>query len=431
MQTKHDRQPITTDETATPDPVRKFRVRLFIDLSSSYGRSLLQGVSEYVKKFKNWEFETTFSYFGEKHPDKVRIDKTKIDGIITFTPNENILAEVIRSGIPAIIKGSDQPVRDYINFHTDNIMLSKKVFDHFRHLGFIKFAYCGFGHLHWSKERCEAFLHIIARNGYGLDVYPKRPAQKSKKWADEKPILQHWLRSLPKPIGLLAANDFRGKEVLEACLDANIKVPEEIAVLGVDNDDCICPFTSPPLSSIGRHFRKAGYEAAVVLTTLMSGNIPDSHEIILEPQEVTQRQSTDILAVENPTVVEALLFIRANKHKSLSIAEVAEHVAVHSRILYNLFIKYLNHTVYEEIKRVRTDEIARLLLESDLTIAEIAREMGFSNTDNFSRYFFQAKKMSPTEYRNHFLPFEDNLRAVQNLSGHDQDRSGHGPNGRS
>ena len=384
---------------------RKFRVRLIIDISSSYGRNLLKGISEYVQKNENWEFETTFSFFGVNHYKEYQFDKDKINGIIIFSPEKKVLLNAIESGIPAIVKGVDKPVSGYINIHTDNMMLCKKAFDHFRHLGFEKFAYCGLDPLYWSKERCQALQHIVAVNGHELIVYPKLRNQTLRKWENEKPILEKWLKSLPKPIGLLAANDFRGKEVLEACLEAQIAVPKEIAVLGVDDDDCICPFTNPPLSSIKRCFHKGGYESAVALNSLMLGEIPEKHEIIIEPREVIQRQSTNVLAVDNSTVAEALLFIRSQENQFLSVTQVANHVAAHPRVLYNLFKKYLGHTVYDEIKRVRSDEIARLLLETDMTVSQIAQEMGFDNSDNFARYFYQAKKMSPTAYRDYYIPF--------------------------
>ena len=176
-------------------------------------------------------------------------------------------------------------------------------------------------------------------------------------------------------------------------------------MLGVDNDDCICPFTSPPLSSIARCFNKAGYEAAMTLTSLMSGESPKSHEITVETKGIVPKQSTDILATDNRIIVEAIHFIRSNVNKPLTVAQVADHLAIHPRVLFNLFKEYLGHTVFDEIKHARIDEIARLLLETDLTVTDIAYEMGFNTPDNFSRYFHQAKQMSPTDFRNQYASF--------------------------
>ncbi len=374
-----------------------------MDLGSSYGRNLLQGISRYVQEVEHWKCETTFTFFGSNAVIGT-IEKSNMDGIIFFSPDKNDLSKVLKSGIPAIVKGVDKPVPGFINFYTDNMMVCKKAFDHFRSLGFERFAYCGFDWLYWSKERSQAFEHILMINGYELKLYPIPKKKIQRKWKNEQSILTEWLLDLPKPIALLAANDFRAKEVLEVCKKEGIEVPRQIAILGVDDDDCICPFTTPPLSSIGRIFKKAGYEAAETLNTLMSGRSPERHEIVVEPKEVIARQSTNILAVKHPDVAKALLFIRKNKTKPLSVTMVADHVAVHEHMLSRLFKENIGHTVYHEIKRVRSDEISRLLLETNWTVSEIAHEMGFKDTVNFARYFSQAKGMSPTAYRDYYIP---------------------------
>ncbi len=381
-------------------PKRKFHVYLIIDISSSYGRNLLAGVSQYVQKYQNWEIETMLSFIGRDSYKETSIRKGNFDGIIVFTPENRLLLKVIRSGVPAIVKSIKQPISGYINFCTDNFMLCKTAYEHFRQLGLSRFAYCGLDSLYWSGERRDSLRQIIDSNNYKLNIYPTPRTKKLRLWENEKYILIKWLTSLPKPIGLLAANDFRAKQVLDACLEADIEVPGEIAVLGVDNDECICPFTNPPLSSIYRFFSKAGYEAALALNDLMTGKKCPTSEIIIETREVIQRQSTNILAVENAGVAEALIFIRSNKNKPLNVEEVAAQVAIHPRVLYNLFKKHLGYTIYDEIKRVRTEDIACLLLETDLTISQIAWQMGFKNIDHVARYFRKIKKMNPSAYRN-------------------------------
>ncbi len=383
---------------------QKFRVLLIIDLSCSYTRNLLKGVFQYGQKNGKWEVETTFSFLGKDYHTELSFDKGQIDGIICFDVATKILKKVLQSGIPTILRGPGRAMQGYINICTDNLMLCKMAFDYFRHLGFENYAYCGIPNLIWSKDRCQALQHIVTVHGYELIVYPPLRNKNLRKWHNEKPILIKWLQSLPEPIALLVANDFRGKEVLEACRDARIDVPEKIAVLGVDDDECVSPFTSPTLSSIRRSYFKAGYEAAETLNSLISGQIPQRHEVIVEPQEVIQRQSTDIFAVDHPDVAEALLFIHSNKTKPLTIEQVADHVAVHKRVLYNLFKKYMGHTVHEVIRRVRSDEIARLLLETDLTVSQIAYHVGFDNVGHFARYFKQAKTMSPMAYRDYYIP---------------------------
>jgi LacI family transcriptional regulator len=386
---------------------KKFRVFLIIDISSSYGREMLKGISLYAQKYKNWEFDITFtSFFGKNFYVELEPVKEKIDGIIAYTPEKKLLSKVLRSGIPAIVKGIDKSIPGYINFSTDNFMLCKRAFDYFRVIGLEKFAYCGLDVLHWSRERLEALRQITLANGFELVVYPKPRTKTLRLWENEKPVLAKWLSSLPKPIGLLAANDFRAKEVLEVCAEAQIAVPEEIAVLGVDNDECICPFTSPPLSSIDRFHQKAGYEAALALNRLMSGKKVEADVILIEPKGVVQRQSTNILAVENPTIAEALRYIRSHITEPIAVEDVTRQIAVHPRWLYELFKQNLGYTVHDEIKRVRTDEIARMLLDTNLTVSQIAHQMGFRNVDHVARYFHSVKRLTPIAFRNQYKHFQ-------------------------
>jgi LacI family transcriptional regulator len=381
----------------------KLRVLLVIDLSCSYTRNLLKGVSQYAQNNENWDVETTFSFLGKDYHKDLIIDKDTIDGLICFAVDSKMLRKVLESKIPAIVRGPDKPIHGYINFSTDNLMLCKMAYDYFRHLGFQHFAYCGIPQITWSTERADMMRHILSVHGHSLMVYPPR-AKIPRKWIDEKPILTKWLQDLPKPIALLAANDFRGKKVLEACWACGIQVPEQIAVLGVDDDECVSPFTRPTLSSIRRSYLKAGYEAAETLNSLMTGQVPEQHVIVVEPQEIIVRQSTNIFAVSDPRIAEALLFIDSNKTKPIAIDDVARHVAVHKRVLYNLFKEHTGQTVHESIRSVRSDHIAKLLLETDLTVSQIASQVGFDDVGHCARFFKKAKGMSPTDYRNYYIP---------------------------
>jgi len=381
----------------------KLHVLLIIDLSCSYTRSLLKGISKYAQKNEHWDVETTFSFLGKDYHQYIRLEKGAINGIICFDVDSKILRKVLGSNIPTIVRGPDKPIHGHINFSTDNLMLCKMAYDYFRHLGFSNFAYCGIPHVFWSTERADMMRHILSVHGHPLMVYPPR-AKIPRKWTAEKPILTKWLLELPKPTALLAANDFRGKEVLQACGECGIQVPEQIAVLGVDDDECVSPFTRPTMSSIRRSYLKAGYEAAETLNSLMTGQVPEQHVIIVEPQEVIVRQSTNIYAVSDPRIAEALLFIDSNKTKPIAIDDVAGHVAVHKRVLYNLFKEHTGQTVHESIRTVRSDHIAKLLLETDLTVSQIAQQVGFEDVGHCARFFKKAKGMNPKDYRNYYIP---------------------------
>jgi LacI family transcriptional regulator len=375
------------------------RVCLVVDISSTYARSLLKGVSKYSQRHYNWEFETNIPFFGKQvyHPGDFL--KTKTDGLIVFTNDKNMLKKALDSGIPAIVKGIDKPIPDRINFTTDNFLLAKKAYDYFRGLGLTSIAYCGLDNLGWSKNRRFALETIAAESESELIVYPTPRTKKLREWENEMPLVIEWLKGLPKPIGLLAANDFRGKEVLDACRKAGIDVPDEVAVLGVDNDECICPFTNPPLSSVSRFCEAAGYDAAKALDCLMSNKDAGTTAIIIEPNSVVVRQSTDTLAVKNMPLADAIRYIRSNASKSFTAEDVATQVGVHPRLLHEQFKKEIGHSVHDEIRKVRVDKIAEMLLETDLTIYQIAYDLNLKSPDQIARYFRKQKGMIPSEFR--------------------------------
>ena len=375
------------------------RVRLIIDISSLYGRDILKGVARFSQEYSNWEFEADIHYFSKPLQMSAEFVKEKFDGVIVWTYNKGMLKKTLDSGIPAIVKGIDKPVAGYINFITDDLLIAKMAHEYFRGLGLTSIAYCGLDSQDWSKPRQFALERIAADNGTELVVYPAPRIKKMREWKNEMPLLIEWLKQLPKPIGLLAANDLRGKQILEACRKAAIDVPSEIAVLGVDDDECICPFTNPPLSSISRFCEAAGYEAAKALDCLMAGRPADATAIIIEPNKVVVRQSTDKIAVKNQTLADAVHYIRSNAEKHLTVEGVAKHVSAHPRWLHEQFKKQIGHTVHDEIRKVRVDKIAEMLLETDLTIYQIAYELNLKSPDQIARYFRKQKGMSPSEFR--------------------------------
>jgi len=212
--------------------------------------------------------------------------------------------------------------------------------------------------------------------------------------------MAHWLQRLPKPVGLMAANDDRARQVVEACNVAGILVPSEMGVIGVDNDDVVCGLSDPPLSSVAVNFDRAGYETARALDCLMNGKGPVPSRIIVRATHVVVRRSTDVIAVEDDVVAKALRFIRANtRNEKLNVGEVARSAGVSRRLLEKRFRRELGYSVLNEIRRVRTDKIAQLLVETQMPVSAIAEALGFSEIQHFARYFHSAKKMSPLAYR--------------------------------
>ncbi len=216
----------------------------------------------------------------------------------------------------------------------------------------------------------------------------------------EQNRLVEWLKRLPKPVGLMAGNDVCGSHIIEACRIARLQVPDQVAVIGVDNDELICDLTDPPMSSITLNTEHAGYQAAALLDRLMAREKMTGQNILVRATHVVTRQSTDILAMEDRTVAEAIRFIRQHSKEAVQVGDVVDQVAMSRRNLELRFRKALNRSIYSEIKRIRTQQIIRLLCETDLPISEIALQLGHPSDKHIARYFKQQIGMSLKEYRN-------------------------------
>jgi LacI family transcriptional regulator len=322
-----------------------------------------------------------------------------IDGIIMREqPNTE---ELLKLGIPTVIASyREENISEVPCVDVDCAKIGKMAAEHFLNKGFRKFAYCGFDFMYWSRRRAKGFADKLAKAGFDVIFYTPPKKGSIISWDDEQPYVRKWLESLPKPVGLFTCNDDRGEQVIEACRLAGIRLPDEVAVLGVDNDEFICNLSAPPLSSVRLSTEKAGFEAAETLGRLMAGELSAAHKtIMVSPIDIVTRQSTDMLAIEDPEVAKAVHFIRHNSNGPLQVMDVV-NVANLSRCgLYLRFHKALGYSVYDEIKRSRAERIAKLLLNSDLSISQIALQLGFTDANHIARYFKKVKGMTPLVYR--------------------------------
>ncbi len=215
--------------------------------------------------------------------------------------------------------------------------------------------------------------------------------------------LARWLLSLPSPVGVLAGSDEQGAQVVEACRLAGLRVPEAVGVLGVDNDELLCSMGNPPISSVAVNYERAGYDAAQALDEAMRLPTALAAKIITaSPTHVMARRSTEAAAAQDPHLARALRVIRDRVSQPLAVDEVARVAGLSRRALERRFRTEIGHSILEEIRRLRTDQIARLLVESRLPIGRIADVMGFEDVQHFARYFRSSRQISPLAYRRMF-----------------------------
>jgi LacI family transcriptional regulator len=221
-------------------------------------------------------------------------------------------------------------------------------------------------------------------------------------WENELPLLIDWLKSLPKPVGLMACNDDRSQHVADACRVAKIHIPGDLALIGVDNDEYICTLSNPTLSSICLNPEMVGYQAAEILDAQMSGREVQNTTVIGGPTHVIARKSTDIMMVNDEDIHDALLYIRQNFNNPIQVVDVAQAVSISVRSLHKRFSYQVGCSVLDHIRRLRVERICQLLMETNWSVTQIANTMHFSSTKQLDRVFQHVKNTTPTEYRRSF-----------------------------
>lgn len=381
-----------------PRPNR--RVAVVIEASNAYARGLLAGIHRHVREHEPW---TVFlPEHGRGTPPLEALSKWVGDGVIARIETEatgKAVAKLRRKlGIPVIDVSAARLVADLPYVETDDAAIAALAADHFLERDFRHFAFLGDDRFQWSDNRCRGFVEAVAANGYEVAVFSSR-GRRTMAPADDDAAVEAWLAGLPKPVALLACYDIRGRQAIDACRRTGIAVPDEVAVLGVDDDDVLCGLASPPLSSVIPDAIGAGRRAAELLEQLMQGESLERSEWLLPPLGIVVRQSTDVLAIDDPLVVAAVRQIRDHACDGIKVADVARVLKTTRRVLENRFTKRVGHTPHEEIARVQFRRVEQLLRETELPLATIATRAGFRHTEYMTVAFTKRHGMPPSRWR--------------------------------
>ena len=370
-------------------------IGLLVESSRASGRALLCGIAKCAHHHGPWSFYWEPGGLEKAWP---KLKALGVDGIILRDVDK--IEEVLDLKIPAVVIGhSKTEVPNLVNVVTDSSAIGQIGAEHLLQCGFKHFAYCGYTGAPWSDLRLKFFRQRIRKAGFKVYVYADSVPITTNVWHKERHNMAAWLQSLPKPVGLMTCNDDCGQQVIEACKLAHLVVPDSVGVLGADNDEVVCGLSDPPMSSIAINFERAGYEAALVLFRLLRGSRRVPKKITVRATHVIARRSTDITAVSDTHVTKALQFIRDHAHENMMVMDVAGAVALSRRALEIKFRREIGCSILEHIRRVRTDQIVRLLVETELPVGQIAESLGFPDVQHFARYFRASKQTSPLAYR--------------------------------
>jgi LacI family transcriptional regulator len=384
--------------------VRVPQVALIIETSTAYGRALLRGVSQYIREHEPWDVYLEQRSLQDPLPPWM--GRWGGDGIISRASTPASAREVLRTGIPAVDLNDQVKSVGLPQIHSDHAAIARMAADHLIERGFRHFAFFGFPVFQWSVRRGEAFAEHVRAAGHTFfeNKVTRRASwgHQQVSWQEEITGVARWVKRLPKPLGMFAGCDTRGKQLLDACRLARVAVPEEVAVIGVDNEELACELALPPLSSVIPDAFRVGYEAAALLRRLMDGGEAPEPLRYIPPLGVVTRQSTDATAILDPRVAAAMSFIREHACGGIGVEDVLEHVLVSRSALQQLFRRYLDKTIHDAIIDVRLQRAKQLLSETELPLAAIAQRTGFAYDTYLSIVFKRETGRTPSDYRRDF-----------------------------
>jgi LacI family transcriptional regulator len=377
------------------------RVAVLCNVSRRFDRRVIQGLSAYVQQHGRWSL-----YVEEDPLEKLpRLDRWDGDGIIAGFEDHRTAAAVQRLAIPVVGFGGGSGWYDERSgipyFATDNAAIGRLAAAHLLDCGFTRLAFYNNPRrrrAQWAEQRERAFTARAAEAGLPCVVYRGHHAD-AQQWMAQLRELSAWLKTLPKPVGLMACTDIRARQVLEACRMIGARVPEDVAVIGVDNDEMICRLTTPPLSSIEQGSRQIGYQAAALLDRLMSGRKAPSLCHVVPPETLIARQSTDVLACGDADLSAAIRFVRQHACDPICVEDVLRRVPVSRSTLEKRFHAGLGRSIHGEIQHVQVQRACQLLVHSNLLIKQVAMRCGFKHVPYLTRVFRRHLGLAPVEYR--------------------------------
>lgn len=374
------------------------RIGLAINHSYACWRAVLRGISQYAETKPRWLFS---SILPERQPLEA-LRRNRFSGLIA-TFEDFAFARGLSSWRRPVINVSNiLPKLPFPYVGVDNSQVGQVAAGHFLDRGLHHFGYFGPRDYQYSIERAQAFLQALQQVGQTCSCFHlpiNLPFDSHNRQWVIKPTVHRWLKKLPKPVGVFTPGDNWGVQLAEACRQAELRVPEDVALLGVDDDELDCEFARPRLSSVILSEERVGYEAAALLDRLLNGEKPPTAPILFPSPGVATRRSTEILAIEDQDVVSAVRFIREHAHLPLRVCDVQRETPVGRRMLELRFRKALGRGMGEEIRRAHLERAKRLLARTGLPLKAVAQQAGFSDFRHMAVVFRQELGQSPSAFR--------------------------------
>ena len=378
------------------------RVLIISDFTESFAHKLLAGLVDYSRAKEQWivrrmppEYKAQIGI-----PGVIRIAKEwEVNAVIgQFEPTDDI-GLFAQAGIVAVAQDYKKKFTTIPNITGDYLGTGQMAAKFFIERGFRNFGFFGFNDVCWSDERCDGFRREIEAAGFGDSFYAYRMQEIDMTWYYQRNRLREWLLSIPKPIAIMACDDNQGSNLVEACHSAGIKIPSEVSVMGVDNDETLCSLGSTTLTSIQVDIEEGGRQAAALVERLVADPATPMEDVVLKPVKIVGRMSTAAFATGDQQILKALLFIHKNALKKISVSDVMAEAALSRRLLERRFKEVTGKTLYEYITDLKLKHFAEQLEDTDEQVINIALSMGEIDTKSISRRFKQLYGCTPVEWR--------------------------------
>lgn len=373
------------------------RVMILLPVSDPLQAPLLRGIAGYART-KKWVLQV--------NPELPTLGVSHLigwpgDGVITLLRTEAEVSAAKALQIPVVNLSGALRSTGLPRVMADQEAMGRLAAEHLLERGFQRFGYYGLRDMWYSQQRKLGFMTRLAEDGHDCSVLESTIRFSARNpWYRWIEVLEPWLRKLSPPVGVLAVHDYRGAVVIDTCLSLGLRVPTDVAVIGVGNDLVTCDFAAVPLSSVPRDSQEIGRQAAALLDRLMAGQPPPEEDVLVAPGSVVKRRSTDVLAVEDPEVAAAIHFVHEHIQERFLTRALLGAVSISRRALDIRFKKCLGCTPQEYIWRARVEQAKSLLAGGDQRkLHQVARACGFSGVRHFREVFRRITGMMPTEYR--------------------------------
>ena len=378
------------------------RVLIISDFTESFAHKLLAGIVVYSRQKEQWivrrmppEYKAQIGIQGV-----IRVAKEwDVNAVIgQFEPTDDI-GLFAENGIIAIAQDYKKKFTTIPNITADYLGTGRMAARFFIDRGFRNYGFFGFNDVCWSDERCDGFRREVEAAGFGDSFYSYRMQEIDMVWYYQRNRLREWLQMIPKPIAIMACDDNQGANLIEACHGIGIKIPEEVSVIGVDNDETLCSLGSTTLTSIQIDIEEGGRQTAALVERLVADPKAPAEDIVLQPVKIVGRMSTAAFATADQQILRALLFIHKNVLKKISVGDVMTEAALSRRLLERRFKAVTGKTLYEYITDQKLKYFAEQLVDTDEQVINIALSMGENDTKSISRRFKQLYGCTPMEWR--------------------------------